>query len=112
MKRLKVYVAGPYTKGDVVVNVRAAIMMGNNLRALGFTPFIPHLTHFWHLVQPHEYQYWMEYDMEWLMSCDILFRLTGESTGADMEVEMAKKLGIPVVESIPELYDVADNLKK
>lgn len=98
-----VYVAGPYTKGDVVVNVREAIMMGNNLRALGFTPFIPHLTHFWHLVQPHDIDYWYRYDMEWLAKCDVLFRLPGESRGADAEEARARELGIPVCRTIPEL---------
>jgi hypothetical protein len=98
-----IYVAGPYTKGDVAVNVRDAITMGDHLRLLGLVPFIPHLTHFWHLVQPHNIEYWYEYDMEWLEKCDALFRLSGESTGADKEVARARELGIPVFYDIPTL---------
>jgi hypothetical protein len=96
---MRIYVAGPYTKGDVVINVRNAIMVGNNLRSLGHTPFIPHLTHFWHLVQPHNIDYWYKYDLEWLEQCDALFRLPGESAGADKEVARAGELGLPVYTS-------------
>jgi hypothetical protein len=99
----KIYIAGPYTKGDVVVNVREAVIMGNNLRALGFTPFIPHLTHFWHMIQPHEIDYWYKYDMEWLEACDAVFRLPGESNGASKEVARADELGIPVFYTISDL---------
>lgn len=103
-----VYIAGPYTKGDVVVNVKNAVMMGNNLRALGFTPFIPHLTMFWQLIQPHDIEYWYAYDMEWLEKCDAVFRLSGESKGAEAETERAFELGIPVFMSVLELRDWAE----
>lgn len=103
-KRLKVYVAGPYSKGDIVVNVRNAIIAGNNLRALGYTPFVPHLSMFWHMLVPHhDIEYWYVYDMEWLEVCDAVFRLPGESVGADREVARAKELGIPVVTSYLDL---------
>lgn len=100
---MKIYVAGPYTKGDVAINVRNAITVGNNLRALGHTPFIPHLTHFWHMQLPHDVDYWYAYDMEWLKVCDAVFRLPGESKGADAEVAEAKKLGLPVYTSYREI---------
>lgn len=100
---VRVYVAGPYTKGDVATNVRNAIIAGNNLRALGYTPFVPHLTHFWHMQVPHEIEYWYAYDLEWLEMCDAVFRLPGESAGADKEVERAKELGIPVTTSYLDL---------
>jgi hypothetical protein len=93
---VRIYVAGPYTKGDVVINVREAIYAGNNLRALGHTPFIPHLTHFWHFLIPHEIDYWYAYDMEWLELCDAVLRLPGESKGADEEVRRAQELGKPI----------------
>jgi hypothetical protein len=93
---MRIYVAGPYTKGDVAENVRNAIMAGDTLRALGHTPFIPHLTHFWHFLRPHGIDYWYSYDLEWLEMCDALFRLPGESHGADAEELRAKELGKPV----------------
>ena len=100
---MRIYVAGPYTKGDVVENVHKAIMTGNNLRALGHTPFIPHLTHFWHFIIQHDIEYWYAYDMEWLEQCEALFRIAGESKGADLEVARARELGLPVYTSFLEI---------
>ncbi len=100
---MKIYVAGPYTKGDVAQNVRNAIYTGNNLRALGHTPFIPHLTHFWHMLLPHEIDYWYAYDIEWLKECDAVFRIEGESRGADDEVKWAETHGKPVYYSYMDL---------
>ena len=34
---IRVYIAGPYTKGDVGLNVRNAITMGNIVRDAGLT---------------------------------------------------------------------------
>jgi hypothetical protein len=100
---MKIYVAGPYSTGDQAVNVKTAILCGDNLRALGHTPYVPHLTHFWHLIYPHSIEYWYQLDIEWLKECDALFRLPGESHGADEEVRIAKKLGMPVYTSYAEL---------
>jgi hypothetical protein len=103
MWRMRIYVAGPYTKGDVAENVRNAIVAGNNLRALGHTPFIPHLTHFWHMLVPHGIDYWYKYDMEWLEQCDAVFLLPGESKGAEAEVARAKELNMPIYTSFDEI---------
>jgi hypothetical protein len=46
----RIYVAGPYTKGDVAVNVRNAFEAANRLADVGFAPFVPHATHFWHML--------------------------------------------------------------
>lgn len=98
-----IYVAGPYTRGDVAQNVHNAIMVGDNLRAMGHVPFIPHLTHFWHMLIPHEIEYWYAYDMEWLEMCEAVFRLPGESKGADEEVQTARNIGIPIYTSLADL---------
>lgn len=95
-----VFVAGPYTGGDVAENVRAAIQAAESLRRAGFIPFLPHLTHFWHLVTPAPYQAWIDYDAAWLERCDALVRLPGDSPGADGEVALARRRGIPVFEGV------------
>ena len=95
-KQVKVYVAGPYTKGDIAVNVKAAIDVANELASAGFYPFVPHLSHFWHLIHPHPYMTWMELDSAFVKVCDCLLRLRGESRGADGEVLLARELNIPV----------------
>ena len=96
----KIYIAGPYSNGDVAENIRNAIHAGDYISRLGHIPFIPHLTHFWHLLIPHEYEFWMRQDEQWLSSCDALLRLHGQSAGADREVSKALELGIPVYLSI------------
>jgi hypothetical protein len=101
MKR--VYVAGPYSRGDIVLNIREALFHADWLMAAGYIPFVPHLTGFWHLCFPRAYESWLAYDMEWLRVCDALLRMSGESPGADREVAEAQRLGIPVFYSVPEL---------
>lgn len=96
INKQKVYVAGPYTNGDIIVNIRGAIEEGNILLEYGFIPFIPHLTGFWHMIFPNTYDTWMQYDSEWLKTCDALLRIDGTSPGADLEVKIATELGIPV----------------
>lgn len=94
--RKRTYVAGPYTRPDPCVNTHAALLVANQLWEVGFMPFVPHLTHFWHTVTPRPYEFWLEYDTEMLACCDYLVRLPGESAGADREVAFARERGIPV----------------
>lgn len=91
-----VYVAAPYTQGDVARNVKRAIDCGDWLLNHGYTPFIPHLTHFWHMQHEHLYPEWLAYDIRWMEKCDAVLRLDGPSDGADREVRRAQAFGIPV----------------
>lgn len=100
---IKVYIASPYTIGDVAVNVKLQLDTANKLMDLGFAPYVPLLTHFQHLVHPRPYGDWIKLDNEWVLVCDCVLRLGGESKGADAEVELAKKNHIPVYYSIKEL---------
>ena len=100
---IKVYVAGPYTKGDVALNVREAILVGDVLATHGFAPFVPHLTHFWHIVAPRTYQFWVDLDLQFLPACDALLRIAGDSPGSDHEEAVARELEIPVFYDIESL---------
>src|SRR5690242_12422514 len=100
----KVYVAGPYS-GNNIENMRRCMREGNWLLENGFVPFIPHLTGIWDLVFPHDYETWMDYDSEWLKSCDAVLRLWGESKGADREVKLAVQLNIPVFTDSEDLKE-------
>lgn len=104
MGRIKVYVAGPYSKPDPCINTHRAILAGQRLWDAGYAPFVPHLTHFWHTILPQPYETWLEMDAEWITSCAVMLRLPGESPGADKEVSLAVSLGISVVNSVEELY--------
>ena len=101
MKR--VYVAGPYTQGDVAQNVRAAYAAADRLANAGIAPFVPHHTHFWHMLFPRPYGEWLKLDLAFLPCCDAVLRLPGDSHGADGEVAEAKAAGIPVFFDIEQL---------
>jgi hypothetical protein len=92
-----VFIAAPYSKPDPVVNTRIAIKAGMAIyeheHAL---PLIPHLSMLAHLVEPRPVDWWYEFDLLLLARCDALWRLPGESTGADREVREARLLGLPV----------------
>lgn len=96
---MRIYVAGPYSAKDkhrVEVNVANAVACAENISRMGHTPFIPHLTHFWHKLFDHDYEFWMQQDLQWLRLCDAVFRMPGVSNGADREVAVARTIGIPV----------------
>jgi hypothetical protein len=98
-----VYVAGPYSKGDQLLNIRQAILAANEVLEKGYYVFIPHLTHFWHMITPKEYDKWLEIDTAILERCDIIYRIPGESVGADLEVALAKNLGKLIVYNLGDL---------
>ena len=101
---IAVYIASPYTKGDVAVNVRESLLAADQLLELGYAPYPPLYSHFWHFLSPKPYETWTALDMEWVKRCDCVLRLPGESSGADAEVELAKANNIPVFSSI-EILD-------
>lgn len=96
MNPKRIYIAGPYTKGDVAQNVANAIHVANHLLDQGCVPFVPHLTHFWHLIHPRPYEDWLGYDLVWLEQCDTLVRIDGDSNGANKEEERMRELERPV----------------
>lgn len=99
----KIYIAGPYTNGDVAINVHVAYHAAEDLARRGYVPFLPHASHFWHLFYPHEKGFWMKQDREWLVVCDAVLRLPGYSEGADEEVTLARAQGIQVFETVVDL---------
>jgi hypothetical protein len=102
---VKVYIASPYTIGDVAVNVKKQIDVASILMDYGYAPFVPTLAHFQHLMYPRPYQDWLRCDVEWVKCCNALLRLPGTSKGADAEVAVAMDNGLPVFYSIMDLVD-------
>ena len=94
---MRVYIAGPYSIGDPAVNVKNAMDAANQLLDAGHQPYIPHLTHFLHMYHPRNISVWYELDNAWLAVSEALIRLPGVSSGAEAEVRLALKLGIPVM---------------
>jgi hypothetical protein len=101
-RRTKVYIAAPYS-GDVNVNTNNAMLMWDHLWSLGYVPYCPHWTHFQDFLLTRPKEDWLEFDREWLAVCDVVFRLPGESDGADLEVAYATQMNIEVIFNIETL---------
>lgn len=104
MRKFRVYVAGPMAS-DPEAGTYRAIDAAEEVFKLGAVPYVPHLNYFYQKRYPHEREFWLAYDNEFLAVCDGLLRLPGESAGSDAEVKLARKLGLPVFRSTQELAD-------
>jgi hypothetical protein len=100
---LYVFVSGPLTNGDPWANANAAIMASTKLLDAGIHPYCPHLSTLWATVTPREYEVWMALDLAWVARCDCLLRLPGKSSGADREVECARRNGVHVWHDVDNL---------
>lgn len=104
------YLAGPISKPDPLINVRSAIMLYQRLiNDDVVTPFCPHLSILVPLVaggaETSDHEYWLKHDFEVIDHCAAVYRMDGESVGADQEVEYAAEvLGIPVFRELTGLY--------
>jgi len=85
-KKVKIYVAGPYTYGDVENNVRKNLLVGSAFVDAGFEAYCPLLNHYQHVLKPRTHDEWVDHDIEWMGACDCLYRTRGRSLGADDEM--------------------------
>jgi len=103
---IKVYIASPYTQGDKEQLVQLQIQAWHVLRDLGFYPIAPLLAHHLNLYRQRSHGEWLEYDLETIRGCQILVRLFSKdnfgnnipSSGADMETDEARRLGLEYYE--------------
>ena len=109
MIRPTVYIAGPMTNGTGgsfnMEKIHEAIEVFFRLIELGYAPHCPHLTVFCEFMQPHriKYEQWISLDMTYVEQSDAVFRVPGDSKGADREVVFATAQGVPVVGSFEAL---------
>lgn len=101
--KTKVYIASPYSLGDIGVNVKNHMDMFEVLTEEGYLVLAPLWSHFQHIAHPRSYEFWIEYTLAWLDACDVVYRMPGDSSGADGEVAYAKKHNIPVFYTVEEL---------
>jgi len=115
-RRLRVYVAGPISKGDVLENVWHGIRVGKRLLRAGLAPYVPHLDAYMTLnaaanfVEGATSDQWrelLEWDIEWVLASEAVLRLPGPSHGADLECKVAIEHGIPVFYEEDELMQYA-----
>lgn len=105
----RIFISGPLTKGDLLMNVHVAIKAADDLLRAGYMPFLPHLFAYWEVVSPKPYETWMALDAAYLEVCDVVLRLGGESPGSDREVAMAQRLGMPVIFGLDDFWECDRN---
>ena len=105
MKYRYIYVAGPITKGNTLLNIRNGMTTGIDLIRRGFVPFVPHNDFIQYILDPDtlDYDTILEQDLAWVEKCDALLRLPGDSPGADREVAHAIRHRLLVTSSIKDL---------
>ena len=103
-----VYVAGPITKGNTLLNIRNAMTVGTELITRGYVPYIPHNDFIQYMLDPKalDYETILDQDLAWVERCDALLRLPGDSPGADREVAHALKHGLAVAKHIDHLDQI------
>ena len=117
MRKVKVYIASPYSNGDKEDNVQLQMDAAYHLIILGFNPYMPIYHHFIQKQHPDlngDFA-WLEIDKAWLKDCDIAIRLHPKdnfgieinSPGADEEEAFCKEMGIPMFhyDTIKEMVD-------
>lgn len=115
-RRTRVYVSGPLTKGMLTSNVHRALDAASELLRRGYAVYVPHTNVLWEIAHPpidnplEAEAVWLAHDFEWVAACDVLLRLPGASPGADKEVELAHKLGIPVYYALEILLGNEPNI--
>ena len=120
-KRLKIFVAGPYSpiRGSLHDAARTAnhntlraIQAGISLMQKGHYPFIPHLTHFIHIQSDRAFSkaVYRKYDIIWLKHCDALYFI-GPSEGANRELRFAQKHKLRIFRSLWEVPDLKGTKK-
>lgn len=106
---LWIYLSGPMSS-DMCSNTHRACYLWRRLqdRYRGRVVFIcPQWSMLQDTVYPMPYEHWIQYDLDLLTALPpasgAVFRMHGESAGADREVAKAKELGIDVLETEKDL---------
>lgn len=116
MRMLRCYIAGPYSadsEDGVQANVSRAIRAAVPVILAGHYPIVPHglsfHVDFAYLDKTGEalaYDWWLAWCLAELETCDAVLCI-GTSPGTLVECAYAQKMGIPVVDSVAELANVA-----
>lgn len=103
-----VYIAGPITRGNRVHNLNQAEDAMRRLLEAGFSVICPQLTLRvpWAFEVPWEV--WLESALPQVERSHALLLLSGESRGAEREVQHATKHNIPVYQETQEALLIAD----
>lgn len=123
-RKVRVYIASPYSNGDKELLVKLHLDVAYNLLKNGFNPYAPLYNHYIQKDHPDVDKDfpWLELDRDWLYMCDIAVRLHFKdkndieivSPGADIEEQMCKDAGIPMFhfDTIEEMNRVMETFDK
>lgn len=114
----KIYIAGPYsgdTEEQIQETVNSVIDAAFIIFSKGHFPYVPHLTHFIDLRAKEKdvklrWEDYIKWDMVWLELCNAFLYLHS-STGANLELQAAKKWGKKVFYSLNEIPHVNGTTK-
>lgn len=98
-----IYLAGALWELDPMANAHHMMKIWDGLRSLGIASFCPHWALFQHVAAPRTRREWLAFDLAVLDHCDAVLRCDGTSGGADLAVERAVELGLPVFRSLTDL---------
>lgn len=129
-RRIRVYIAGPITKGDLADNVNQATRAFVELAKAGFAPLCPHWSVYaneavrGYVAAPDgelskqvyavatangnpamSHEDWLMVDLSWVEAADAVLRLPGDSVGASIECRHAQQHNIPVFHSVDALVN-------
>lgn len=131
MNRLRIYIAGPISKGDLAHNVNQATDAFVALAKAGLAPMCPHWSVYCKpaVIKPEyaipypkqvwckatadgndrmSHEEWLGIDFAWVEVAHAVLRLPGESRGADAEVWFAANRLIPVFGDMKSLLEWAE----
>ncbi len=90
-----VYISSPY-RGDIEGNIKRVHRIANIYYDMGYIPIVPHF--FTGFLEPDQFEEGMEICLAVLKRVDELHYFGQPTEGMQMEIELARELGIPIVE--------------
>lgn len=104
--------AHPYSS-DPHGNVRRSMHKWDELMSIeAFDVINPLWSHAQHCEINRDYEFWLEYDLRLIERCDAVYRVAGDSPGADREVAHAQRIGVPVFSELSNLLKWCDEWKR
>lgn len=100
-----VYLSTPMRKGHWTNNVRTAAKVAHDMMKHGFSVINPMGSWLLDVAEPLEFNEWLENDYGLILVSDCVYRIPGESDGADKECWFATKNGVPVYDDLRLLYE-------